>query len=346
MSSGRWARWRFARATHAPTTGARVRGVLWNNGWNSSYFTNQPGKAVVEKPYLLFTDRHLSSADNLLPIMEQIHKEGGRGLVVIATDVTGDTLNLLVTNKQAGQPPTLAVAAPGLGSEKAEVLADLAALCGGKVFLNVSGESIAKATLADLGQADEVQAIRSSFSPLWAGGDGLQSSASGPTNCASASPTGPMAGIGSRLIERQSKLTGGVAVLEIGGASDVEQECVRSRVEEAVRVVRLALQEGSPRSGTAYLACIPAVENLALPPDEAPAIAILCEALTAPTRAIISNAGIDASPILARLRERGGLGLRCSAPGDCGDDYHAHRRSGTGSRDRPAYRRIRRQSWR
>jgi len=294
------------RKSYARTHDRRyIRGVLWNNGWISSYFTNQPGKAVVEKPYLLFTDRHLSSADDLLPIMEQIRKEGGRALVVIATDVTGNALNLLVTNKQRGVLPTLAVKAPGLGSEKAEVLADLAALCGGKVFLNVSGESIAKATLADLGQADEVQAIRSSFTIV--GGRGRPAIIrQRADDMRKRIPNAAYGRERDRLIERQSKLTGGVAVLEIGGASDVEQEYLKERTEEAVRVVRLALQEGIvPGGGAAYLACIPAVEALALPPEEAPAIAILCEALTAPTRAIVSNAGFDAAPILARLREQG-----------------------------------------
>ncbi|MFZ1752406.1 MAG: chaperonin GroEL [Caldilineaceae bacterium] len=282
-----------------------IRGVLWNNGWISSYFTTEPGKAVVEKPYILFSDRHLSSADDLIPLMGAIRKEGGRGLVVIATDVTGDALNLLVTNKQRGGLPTLAVKAPGLGLEKAEVLADLAALCGGKVFLNVAGESLAKAALADLGQADEVQAIRSSFTIV--GGRGRPAAIrERADDLRKRIPDASYGRERDRLIERQSKLTGGVAVLEIGGASDVEQEFLDERTEEAVRVVRLALQDGVvPGGGAAYLACIPAVERLTLSTDEAPAMAILCRALEAPIRAIISNAGIEAAPILARLQGRG-----------------------------------------
>lgn len=282
-----------------------IRGVLWNNGWISSYFTTEPGKAVVEKPYLLFTDRHLRSADELLPLMGQIRKEGGRGLVVIATDVVGDALNLLVTNKQRGGLPTLAVKAPGLGTEKAEVLNDLAALCGGKVFLDVLGEPLAKATLADLGQADEVQAIRSSFTIV--GGRGRPALIR--KRAEDLRKRIPAAAYGrerDRLVERQAKLTGGIAVLEIGGASDVEQEFLKERTQEAVRVVRLALEEGIvPGGGTALLACIPAVRQLTLSADEAPAIDILCKALEAPARAIITNAGLEAEPILARLRERG-----------------------------------------
>ncbi len=294
------------RKSYARTHDRRyIRGVLWNNGWISSYFTNEPGKAVVLKPYLLFTDRHLNSADELIPLMEQIRREGGRGLVVIATDVTGHALNLLVTNKQRGGLSTLAIKAPGLGTEKAEVLADLAALCGGKLFLSVAGESLAKATLADLGQADEVQAIRSSFTIV--GGHGRPALIR--ARAEELRKRIPAAAYGrdrERLIERQSKLTGGVGVLEIGGASDVEQEYLKERTEEAVRVVRLALQEGIvPGGGSAYLACIPAVEALVLPPDEAPATAILCQALAAPAQAIIVNAGLEAAPILARLRTQG-----------------------------------------
>ncbi len=294
------------RKSYARTHDRRyIRGVLWNNGWISSYFTTEPGKAVIAKPYLLFSDRHLSRADELLPLMGAIRKEGGRGLVVIATDVTGDALNLLVTNKQRGGLPTLAVKAPGLGLEKAEVLADLAALCGGKVFLEITGERLDKATLTDLGQADEVQAIRSSFTIV--GGHGRPALIrQRADDLRKRIPSAPYGRERERLIERQSKLTGGVAVLEIGGASDVEQEYLKERTQEAVRVVRLALQEGIvPGGGAVYLACIPAVERLCLSTDETPAIAILCRALAAPTQAIIRNAGVETAPILARLRERG-----------------------------------------
>jgi len=298
------------RKSYARTHDRRyIRGVLWNNGWISSYFTTEPGKAVIQKPYLLFTDRHLSSADELIPLMEQIRqegaREGGRGLVVIAADVTGNALNLLVTNKQRGGLSTLAVKAPGLGMEKAEVLADLAALCGGKLFLEVTGEPLAKATLADLGQADEVQAIRSSFTIV--GGHGRPARIrERADDLRKRIPSAPYGRERDRLIERQSKLTGGVAVLEIGGASDVEQEYLKERTEEALRVVRLALQEGIvPGGGAAFLACIPAVEAISLSPEEAPARAILCQALEAPARAIITNAGLEAAPLLARLRERG-----------------------------------------
>lgn len=294
------------RKSYARTHDRRyIRGVLWNNGWISSYFCTEPGKAVVEKPYLLFTDRHLSRADELIPLMGQIRKEGGRGLVVIATDVAGDALNLLVTNKQRGGLPTLAVKAPGLGLEKAEVLADLAALCGGKVFLNVAGEPLAKATLADLGQADEVQAIRSSFTIV--GGHGRPAAIrERADNLRKRIPSAPYGRERDRLIERQAKLTGGVAVLEIGGASDTEQEFLDERTEEAVRVVRLALQDGIvPGGGAAYLACIPALAQLSLSAEEAPAISILCRALEAPARAIIANAGVEAAPILARLQAKG-----------------------------------------
>jgi chaperonin GroEL len=169
----------------------------------------------------------------------------------------------------------------------------------------VARESLAKATLADLGQADEVQAIRSSFTVV--GGHGRPAAIrERAEDLRKRIPTAPYGRERERLIERQSKLTGGVAVLEIGGASDVEQEYLDARTEEAIRVVRLALQDGIvPGGGAAYLACIPAVQALSLSADEAPAIPILCRALEAPARAIISNSGVEAAPILARLQERG-----------------------------------------
>jgi chaperonin GroEL len=290
-----------------------IRGVMWNNGWISSYFCTEGGKALLHDPYLLFTNRHLSSAAELAPIMEKVRNSGGgkRGLVVIATSVESDALNMLVTNKSRGVLPTLAIKAPGLGTEKAEVLEDLAALCGGRVFLEVTGDRLEKATLDDLGQADEVQAIRSSFTVV--GGKGRPADVRRRAD--ELRHQLPKASYGrdrDRLLERSGKLMGGVGLLQIGGASDVERDHMKERAEEAVRIVRIGLLDGVvPGGGAAFLAAAAALDHLDLPDDEVAALPILRGALEAPTRAIIANAGLEPNPILARLRE--------SAPG-CGFD--------------------------
>lgn len=295
------------RRNYARTHDRRyIQGVLWNQGWASSYFTTEGGKAVVKDPYILLTNRHLETAEALVPIMEKIRNaDDDRGLVVIAPSVQGDALNVLVTNKMRKALPTLAVKAPGLGSEKTEILKDLGALCGGKVFLSEIDDRLEEAELADLGRADEVQAIRSGFTLI--GGKGRPAAIR--QRAAELRAQLPEAGYGrerDRLVERSGKLLGGMALLEIGGASDLEQEYLRDRAKEAVRVVRLGLHGGIvPGGGVAFLACLPALDRLCLPADEAVALPILRAGLEAPMRALIHNAGFEPNPIMARLHQNG-----------------------------------------
>ena len=278
-----------------------IQGTFWNQGWVSSSFTNEPGKAVIKQPYLLFTDYDLKTAAELLPILNLVRDAGQRGLVVIAPTVTSDALNLLVTNHVRKVLPTLAIKAPGLGFEKREILQDLAVLCGGRVIETTLADRFDKVTLADLGQADEVQAIRSGFTII--GGKGRpaairQRHAELRTQAPKALPGRER----DRLIERAGKLLGGVALLEIGGATESERDYVKERAKEAVHVLRLALQEGvAPGGGVAYLRCIPALAEVCLSEEEAPACAILRRALMAPASAILRNSGFESAPILAQL---------------------------------------------
>lgn len=287
-----------------------INGTFWNQGWISSYFTTEAGKAVLKHPYILLTNRHLQKASELLPILEQVRQAGERGLVVIANGVAGDALNLLVTNKTRGALPTLAIKTPGLGSEKTEILQDLAVLTGGRVFLAETGDAIEEATLADLGQAREVQAIRSGFTLI--GGQGRPAAIRQRSQqLRSQIPKAPYGRERDRLVERAGKLLGGVALLEVGGATETEQEYLKDRAEEAVRVVRLGLQGGVvPGGGAALLACRPALERVQLPDEEQAGVQILADALTAPARSLLRNSGYEPEPILARLLEaRGGCGF-------------------------------------
>ncbi|MBX3013496.1 MAG: chaperonin GroEL [Caldilineaceae bacterium] len=287
-----------------------IQGTFWNQGWASSSFTNEPGKAALQQPYLLFTDYQLTKATDLVPLLNLVREAGTRGLVVIAPVVTGDALKLLVTNHVRKVLPIVAIKAPGLGPEKREILQDLAILCGGRLIATNLADQLTKVTLADLGQADEVQVIRSGFTII--GGKGRPAAIR--QRHAELRGQIPKAQPGrerERLVERSGKLLGGVALLEIGGATESEQDYLKERAKEAIAILRLALQEGvAPGGGVAYLRCIPALEKLDLPEDEAPACAILQRALQAPARAILRNSGFEPAPILATLLEsRNGTGF-------------------------------------
>jgi chaperonin GroEL len=280
-----------------------INGTFWNQGWASSYFTTDGGTAVVKEPYLLLTSAHLTSGADLVPVLEQVRAagDGKRGLVVLATSIAGDALNVLVMNKARGALPTLAIKAPGLGPEKSEVLTDLAVMTGGRVFHTEAGDAIAKATLADLGQAAEVRAVRSGFTLI--GGKGRPATIrQRGQELRSQIPKAAYGRDRNRLVERSGKLQGGVALLEVGGATESERDYLKDRAEEAVQVVRLGMQAGIvPGGGAALLACRRAIAELDLSGDEAAGAAILADALAAPMTAILRNAGIEPSPALAAV---------------------------------------------
>ena len=287
-----------------------INGTFWNQGWASSYFTTEGGTAILKDPYLLLTNRVLTKAEELLPVLEKVRATGeGRGLVVIAPTISGDALNILVTNKTRGSMPTLGIKAPGLGPEKAEVLTDLAVLTGGRVFYAEADDRVEKATLADLGQAREVQAIRSGFTLT--GGKGRPAAIrQRAQELRSRLPKAPYGRERNRLVERAGKLQGGVGLLEIGGSTEAEREYMKGRAEEAVHVVRLGLQGGiAPGGGVAYLACLPSLQCLIqdgnFDDDEAAGAAMLVQALRAPLRAILENSGVEANVVLAQLADAG-----------------------------------------
>lgn len=278
-----------------------IQGTFWNQGWVSSNFTTNAGTAVLTEPYLLFSTRHLTTAEELLPILEQVRQAGQAGLVVIAPEVSSNALNLLVTNKTRGALPTLAIKAPGLGPEKTEILTDLAVLCGGKLLQDETGDRVERATLADLGRADEVQAIRSGFTLI--GGKGRPAAIrTRYQELQRAAKSAERGRTRDRLVERAGKLLGGVALLEVGGATDLERDHLKERATEAVAVVRLGLQGGIvPGGGVAYLRLLQVLDNLSLPPDEMAALPILRAALRAPAQAILRNAGLEPGPILSNI---------------------------------------------
>jgi len=282
-----------------------IQGTFWNQGWVSSYFTTHAGSAVLEEPYLLFTTRPLTKADELAGILSQVHEAGKRGLVVLAPAISGDALNILVANKTRDVLPTLAIKAPGLGFEKEEILQDLATLCGGQLLRDETGQKVENATLADLGQADEVQAIRSGFTII--GGKGRPAAIRQRQQALQKELTKANPGRErDRLTERIGKLLGGIALLEIGGATESERDYTKAQAKEAVQSLRLALQGGVVTGGgVAYLRILPALDEFArdaqLSAEEAAALPILSETLLAPAKAILQNAGLEAAPLIQRL---------------------------------------------
>jgi len=283
-----------------------INGTFWNQGWVSSYFTTDGGTAIVKDPYLLLTNRALDKAEELLPVLEKVHGTGeGRGLVVIAPTISGDALSILLANKTHDTMPTLGIKAPGLGPEKADVLTDLAILTGGRVFYAEAGDQVEHATLADLGQAREVQAIRSGFTLI--GGRGRPAAIRQRTqDLRNQLPKAAYGRDRDRLVERAGKLQGGVGLLEIGGSTESEREYFKERAEEAVHVVRLGMQGGiAAGGGAAFFACLPALRALCLSDEEAPGVSIMAHALRAPMAAILQNSGVEASTILARAMESG-----------------------------------------
>ncbi|MEZ4677476.1 MAG: chaperonin GroEL [Caldilineaceae bacterium] len=287
-----------------------IQGTFWNQGWVSSYFTTEGSNAIVKAPYLLFTTRELTQADELLGILNQVREAGDRGLVVLAPAIGGDALNILVTNKVRNVLPTLAIKAPGLGPEKFEILEDLATLCGGQLLRDEVGLRVEQATLADLGQADEVQAIRSGFTLI--GGKGRPAAIRRRRQeLQQALQTAQPGRQRDRLVERTGKLLGGVALLEVGGATEIERDYLKARAQDAVQGLRLALQDGVVTGGgVAYLRCLPCLDDLAirnmLTPEEAIALPIIRQALLAPARAILRNAGLEPAPVIQRILDEPG----------------------------------------
>jgi len=293
-----------------------IQGALWNEGWTSAHFVTSGGAAVLHQPYMLCATHRLTTAAQLAPLMSKLIEANAtatrtqpRGLVVIAFAIEGDALNILVTNKARGVLPALAIHAPGVGNDRFEILNDLAVLCGGRMFAEEAGDRIETAELRDLGQANEVQAVRSAFTLV--GGQGRPAAIRQRiAELRKRMPSAASAIERDKLAERAGKLLGGVALLRVGGATEAEREHLLARTEEAVRVVRIGLESGIvPGGGAAYLAALPALRSLCLEGDEAGdealARGILSEALLAPMTTLVCNAGHDPAPIVLAALTRG-----------------------------------------
>jgi chaperonin GroEL len=298
-----------------------VEGLQFDRGYLSPYFINNPEKqiAALDEPFILLFDKKISSIRDLLPILEQVAK-AGRPLLIIAEDVEGEALATLVVNTIRGILKVVAVKAPGFGDRRKAILEDIAVLTGGKVIAEEIGLTLDKATLEDLGQAKRIEVGKENTTVV----DGLGSADAikarvGTIDAQIAEATSDYDR--EKLQERKAKLAGGVAVIKVGAATEVELKEKKARVEDALHATRAAVEEGVvPGGGVALLRARSAIANLKGDNHEQDAgIKIVLRAIEEPLRQIVTNAGDEASVVVNKVIEGSGNFGYNAANGTYGD---------------------------
>jgi len=280
-------------------------GMQLDKGFVSTYFVSNAERmeAVVEDARLLVTDQKISSLNDLLPFLENLVKVT-KNLVIVADDVDGEALATLVVNKLRGTFNALAIKAPGFGDRRKEMLADIAVLTGATVISEDTGRKLESVTVEDLGQADRVVATKDDS--VIVGGKGSREQIEARIGQIRQQIDQSDSDFDrEKLEERLAKLTGGVAVINVGAATEVELKEKKHRVEDAVQATKAAVEEGIvPGGGVAYLKAKRALKNVQLEGDEAIAIKILDSALEQPMRMIVNNAGIDAGWVIREVEAK------------------------------------------
>ncbi len=284
-----------------------VEGIQWDKGWASPYLVTDTERmeATLEYPPIFVTDRFLSKAEDVLPVLQRVLERGEKQLFLLAGDISGDALATLVSNKQQGIVTTVAVKAPGYGERRFRILEDIAVFTGARIIREDAGEKIDSVTTEHFGRARRVWCNRDFFNVV----EGMGDPAAIRKRIAQIKaelPTVTDDYERGKMRERLGKLAGGMAILKIGAPTELEREEKKLQAEDAVAATRLALEGGIVAGGgSALLACIPAVEKLRLDGDEAMGVEILARALEAPTRQILLNGGFAPNPLIAELRQRG-----------------------------------------
>ena len=287
------------------TTIEVVEGMQFDRGYISAYFVTNTEKMEVEmeKPYILIHDKKISNLKELLPILEPA-VQSGRPLLIIAEDVDSDALTTLVVNRLRAQLKICAVKAPGFGDRRKEMLEDIAVLTGGVVISEEKGIKLESATLEMLGTADKVTVNKDNTVIVNGAGskDGIASRV-GQIKSQIASTTSDYDR--EKLQERLAKLAGGVAVLYVGAASEVEMKEKKDRVDDALCATRAAIEEGIvPGGGVTYIRAIDSLENLkGENDDETTGIEIIKRAIEEPLRQIVANAGKEGAVVVQKVRE-------------------------------------------
>jgi chaperonin GroEL len=280
-----------------------VEGMEFDRGYISPYFITNPElmKTELEDPYILITDKKISAISDLLPVLEKV-LQVSKNFVVIAEDVEGEALATLVVNKLRGTLNCLAVKAPGFGDRRKAMLEDIAILTGGKVISEEVGRKLDSTVVTDLGRARKVVADKDDTTIVE--GKGSEGDIQGRIKQIKAQIDETTSDYDKeKLQERLAKLAGGVAVIKVGAATEVELKEKKHRVEDALSATRAAVEEGIlPGGGVALINASPALEKVKAEGDEATGIAILKQAFEEPLRWIAENAGQDGSVVVDKVR--------------------------------------------
>ena len=287
------------------TTVEVVEGMQFDRGYLSAYFVTNTEKMQVElqNPYILIYEKKVSTLKDILPILESV-VQSGRPLLIIAEDVDGEALSTLVVNKLRGSLKIAAVKAPGFGDRRKEMLQDLAVLTGGTVISEDQGYKLENATIAYLGQAESITIDKDNTTII--GGKGEKENINGRVNQIKTQMESTTSDYDrEKLQERLAKLSGGVAVLYVGAASEVEMKEKKDRVDDALHATRAAVEEGIvPGGGVAYIRAIESLDAVKTDnPDEKTGVAIVRRSLEEPLRQIVANAGLEGSIIVQKVRE-------------------------------------------
>ncbi|MBC5716015.1 chaperonin GroEL [Flintibacter faecis] len=295
----------------AETYSEVVEGMQFDRGYITPYMVTDTEKmeANLDDALILITDKKISNIQEMLPLLEQVVKTGKK-LLVIAEDVEGDALSTLIVNRLRGTLNVVCVKAPGFGDRRKEMLQDIAVLTGGTVISADVGLDLKEAQLNMLGQARQINVTKENTTIVNGAGDSEAIKAR-VAQIKSQIETTTSDYDREKLMERLAKLAGGVAVIKVGAATEVEMKEKKLRIEDALNATRAAVEEGIVAGGgTAYLNAIPAVEKLYAETegDEKTGVQIIARALTAPMKQIATNAGIDGSVVLEKIRESGKMG--------------------------------------
>ena len=295
----------------AETYSEVVEGMQFDRGYITPYMVTDTEKmeANLDDALILITDKKISNIQELLPVLEQV-VQAGKKLLIIAEDVEGDALSTLIVNRLRGTLNVVCVKAPGFGDRRKEMLQDIAILTGGTVISSDVGLELKEAQLSQLGQARQVKVTKENTTIVNGAGSSEDIKARiGQIKSQIEVTTSDYDN--EKLQERLAKLAGGVAVIKVGAATEVEMKEKKLRIEDALNATRAAVEEGIVAGGgTAYLNAIPAVEKLLAESegDEKTGVQIVARALTAPVKQIAANAGIDGSVVLEKIRESGKVG--------------------------------------
>jgi chaperonin GroEL len=282
-----------------------TEGMQFDRGYISAYFITDSGRmeAALDEPYILITDKKISAITDIVPVLEKLVQTGRKELVIIAEDVDGEALATLVVNKLRGILNVLAVKAPGFGDRRKEMLRDIATLTGGQVISEELGKKLDAATLADLGQARRVVSTKDDTTIVEGRGKGEEIQGRIQQIKVQIEETTSDYDR-EKLQERLAKLSGGVAVIKVGAATEVELKEKKARVEDALHATRAAVEEGIiPGGGTTLLRAAPAIAQLNLSGDEKLGADILRRALEEPLRQLVRNAGLEGSVVVERLNK-------------------------------------------